>query len=142
MCATTAFKQAALNTMNYLTNLGYTLEQSYLLLSAAVSPPFQLTSRSFFNSERTQNRYVADTLSVSRLQPTEAHVAALVDVPNACVTLSLPPQIFDRNILPDGMGENGFEKRDYGQAALRSDSDKGCIDYFAEQAEKQKASKK
>ena len=37
MCATTAFKQAALNTMNYITNLGYTLEQAYILLSAAVS---------------------------------------------------------------------------------------------------------
>lgn len=37
MCATTAFKQAALNTMNYLKNLGYTLEQAYILLSAAVS---------------------------------------------------------------------------------------------------------
>ncbi|GAA5982079.1 hypothetical protein JCM5350_000637 [Sporobolomyces pararoseus] len=109
MCATTAFKQAALNTMSYLTNLGYTLEQSYLLLSAA---------------------------------PTEAHVAALVDVPNACVTLSLPPQIFDRNILPDGMPAEGFEKRNYGQAALRTDCQHGCIDYFGEQAEKKKASKK
>ncbi|GAA6062384.1 hypothetical protein JCM10212_003193 [Sporobolomyces blumeae] len=98
MCATTAFKQSALNCMAYLTKLGYTLEQVYILLSAA---------------------------------PTESHVAALVDVPNACVTLSIPTQIFDRNILPDGMGPNGFESRDYGNVAIRSDGERG-IDFFAE----------
>ncbi|GAA6020374.1 hypothetical protein JCM11491_000329 [Sporobolomyces phaffii] len=111
MDATVAFKQAALNAMAYLTNLGYTLEQVYLLLSAA---------------------------------PTESHLAALVDVPNACVTLSVPPQIFvDRNILPDGMdGAAGFEKRDYGQAALRSDGARGCIDYFgADETAKRKLGK-
>ncbi|GAA5898813.1 acetamidase/formamidase family protein [Sporobolomyces salmoneus] len=108
MCATTAFKQAALNTMSYLTNLGYTLEQAYILLSAA---------------------------------PTESHVAALVDVPNACVTLSLPPQIFDRNILPEGMGPNGFEKRDYGNVALRSDGQRS-IEFFSEEEVKKRASKK
>jgi formamidase len=45
--------------------------------------------------------------------------------------MSLPTQIFDRNILPSGMGPDGFEKRDYGQAALRSDGQRG-IDIFAE----------
>ncbi|GAA5949930.1 hypothetical protein JCM21900_005527 [Sporobolomyces salmonicolor] len=106
MCATTAFKQAALNTMAYLLKLGYTIEQAHLLLSAA---------------------------------PVESHLAAIVDVPNACVTMSLPTQIFDRNILPDGMGPDGFEKRDYGQAAIRSDGLRG-IDIFAEK-EKKKAQK-
>ncbi|BGP14791.1 hypothetical protein JCM10213_001842 [Rhodosporidiobolus nylandii] len=106
MCATTAFKQAALNTMAYLRKLGYTIEQSHLLLSAA---------------------------------PIESHVGAIVDVPNACVTMSLPTQIFDRNILPSGMGPDGFEQRDYGQAALRSDGARG-IDIFAEK-EKAKAAK-
>ncbi|GAA6014151.1 hypothetical protein JCM10207_006114 [Rhodosporidiobolus poonsookiae] len=100
MCATTAFKQAALNTMAYLRKLGYTIEQAHLLLSAA---------------------------------PVESHLAAIVDVPNACVTMSLPTQIFDRDILPTapGVAENGFEKRDYGQAAIRSDGKRG-IDLFVE----------
>ncbi|TNY24573.1 Acetamidase/Formamidase [Rhodotorula diobovata] len=85
MCATTAYKQASLNAIAYLKKLGYTLEQAYLLLSAA---------------------------------PVESHVAALVDVPNAMVTMSLPPAIFDRDIMPR---PEGLEKRDYGQCALRSD---------------------
>lgn len=38
MDATLAAKQAALNTMEYLCNLGYTAEQVHLLLSAAVRP--------------------------------------------------------------------------------------------------------
>ena len=103
MCATTAAKQAALNAMQYLCNLGYTIEQVHLLLSAA---------------------------------PVECHVAALVDVPNACVTMSLPTQIFDRDITPAGMGPDGFEKRDYGQAAIRSDGKRG-IDIFAERKKAQ-----
>ncbi|GAA5835860.1 hypothetical protein JCM11251_007445 [Rhodosporidiobolus azoricus] len=98
MCATTAFKQAALNTMAYLLKLGYTIEQAHLLLSAA---------------------------------PVESHIGAIVDFPNACVTMSIPTQIFNRDILPTGMGADGFEKRDYGQAAIRSDGARG-IDIFAE----------
>lgn len=42
MDATLAAKQAALNAMEYLTNLGYTVEQVHLLLSAAVRPLFLL----------------------------------------------------------------------------------------------------
>ncbi|GAA5882975.1 hypothetical protein JCM3774_002939 [Rhodotorula dairenensis] len=103
MCATTAAKQAALNSMQYLCNLGYTIEQVHLLLSAA---------------------------------PVECHVAALVDVPNACVTMSIPTQIFDRDITPAGMGSDGFEKRDYGQAAIRSDGKRG-VDIFAERKKAQ-----
>ncbi|ORY77583.1 Acetamidase/Formamidase [Leucosporidium creatinivorum] len=54
--------------------------------------------------------------------PIEAHVAALVDVPNACVTIGLPTAIFDRSILPT---PEGLEKREYGQAAIRSDGLRG-----------------
>jgi formamidase len=90
MCATTAYKQAALNTMDYIRRLGYSREQAHLLLSAA---------------------------------PVESHVAAIVDVPNACVTMGLPIHIFDRDIRPT---EDGLEKRDYTNAALRSDG-KRCI---------------
>lgn len=50
--------------------------------------------------------------------PVEAHVGAIVDVPNACVTMGLPRAIFDRDILPT---EDGLERRECGQAALRSD---------------------
>ncbi|GAA6042484.1 hypothetical protein JCM8097_003049 [Rhodosporidiobolus ruineniae] len=96
MDATTAFKQAALNTMAYLRKLGYTIEQAHLLLSAA---------------------------------PVESHIGAIVDVPNALVTMSLPTQIFDRDITPSGLLEDGFEKRDYGQAAIRSDGERG-VDIF------------
>ncbi|GJN87570.1 hypothetical protein Rhopal_000524-T1 [Rhodotorula paludigena] len=64
--------------------------------------------------------------------PVESHVGAVVDVPNACCTLSLPQQIFDRDILPN---PDGIERRDYGQAALRSDGQR-CFDPF-EAKEKQ-----
>lgn len=50
--------------------------------------------------------------------PVESHVAAIVDVPNACVTMGLPIAIFDRDILPTN---DGIETRKYGDAALRSD---------------------
>lgn len=74
-------------------------------------------------------------------QPIDVHLAALVDVPNACATLALPTKIFDRDITPNGMGPDGFEKRDYGQAAIRSDGQR-AVDIFAEKRERQeKASK-
>ncbi|KAK0541555.1 hypothetical protein OC835_000023 [Tilletia horrida] len=50
--------------------------------------------------------------------PIEAKIGAVVDSPNACVTLGLPVAIFDRDILPK---PEGLEKRDMGQAAIRSD---------------------
>ncbi|KAI0290262.1 Acetamidase Formamidase [Multifurca ochricompacta] len=50
--------------------------------------------------------------------PIEAHVGAVVDSPNACVTLALPVGIFDFDILPK---EEGLQKRDLGQCAVRSD---------------------
>ncbi|KAI0725680.1 Acetamidase Formamidase [Fomitopsis betulina] len=85
MDATVAYKQAALNCIAYLTKLGYTREQAYLLLSAA---------------------------------PVESHVGAIVDSPNACVTLALPLGIFEHDILPR---EEGLTHRDFGQCAIRSD---------------------
>ncbi|KAL1410349.1 hypothetical protein Q8F55_004357 [Vanrija albida] len=85
MDATVAYKQAALNTMDYLRRLGYSKEQAHLLLSAA---------------------------------PVESHVAAMVDVPNACVTMGLPLAIFDRDIRPTN---KGIEKKEYSNAALRTD---------------------
>ncbi|EED86045.1 predicted protein [Postia placenta Mad-698-R] len=84
-CSTVAYKQAALNAIAYLMKLGYTREQSYLLLSAA---------------------------------PVESHVGAIVDSPNACVTLALPLGIFEHDILPK---DEGLTKHDYGQCAIRSD---------------------
>lgn len=54
--------------------------------------------------------------------PVESHVAAIVDSPNACVTMGLPTAIFDRDINPH---PDGLEKRDYGQAAIRSDGQRG-----------------
>ncbi|GAW06331.1 Acetamidase Formamidase [Lentinula edodes] len=50
--------------------------------------------------------------------PVESHVGAIVDSPNACVTLALPLGIFEHDILPK---EEGLEKIDFGQCAIRSD---------------------
>ncbi|KAF6745755.1 Acetamidase Formamidase [Ephemerocybe angulata] len=50
--------------------------------------------------------------------PIESHVGAVVDSPNACVTIGIPTGIFDQDILPK---PEGLEKRDYGQCAIRSD---------------------
>ncbi|TFK18770.1 Acetamidase/Formamidase [Coprinopsis marcescibilis] len=50
--------------------------------------------------------------------PIESHVGAVVDSPNACVTLGIPTAIFEHDILPK---PDGLVKRDYGQCALRSD---------------------
>ncbi|KAF9230323.1 Acetamidase Formamidase [Melanogaster broomeanus] len=50
--------------------------------------------------------------------PVESHVGAVVDSPNACVTLALPLGIFDHDILPK---EEGLTKLDFGQCAIRSD---------------------
>ncbi|KAI0091273.1 Acetamidase Formamidase [Irpex rosettiformis] len=85
MDATVAYKQAALNAIDYLMKIGYTREQAYLLLSAA---------------------------------PVESHVGAIVDSPNACVTLGIPIGIFEHDILPK---EEGLVKKDFGQCAIRSD---------------------
>jgi len=50
--------------------------------------------------------------------PVESHVGAVVDSPNACVTLALPLGIFEHDILPK---ETGLIKQDFGQCAIRSD---------------------
>ncbi|KAI0064946.1 Acetamidase Formamidase [Artomyces pyxidatus] len=50
--------------------------------------------------------------------PVESHVGAIVDSPNACVTLALPVGIFEFDILPK---EEGLTKHNLGQCAIRSD---------------------
>ncbi|KAF4613889.1 hypothetical protein D9613_008116 [Agrocybe pediades] len=50
--------------------------------------------------------------------PVESHVGAIVDSPNACVTLAIPTGIFEHDILPQ---PDGLVKRDFGQCAIRSD---------------------
>ncbi|EGO24964.1 hypothetical protein SERLADRAFT_370177 [Serpula lacrymans var. lacrymans S7.9] len=50
--------------------------------------------------------------------PVESHVGAVVDSPNACVTLALPLGIFEHDILPK---EEGLTKLNFGQCAVRSD---------------------
>lgn len=50
--------------------------------------------------------------------PIDIHVGAIVDSPNAAVTLGLPLACFKRNILPT---PEGLKKKDYGQAAIRTD---------------------
>ncbi|KAK0214124.1 Acetamidase Formamidase [Armillaria fumosa] len=50
--------------------------------------------------------------------PIESHVGAVVDSPNACVTLALPTGIFEHDILPK---PEGLTKYDFGQCAVRSD---------------------
>ncbi|KAI0342743.1 Acetamidase/Formamidase [Trametopsis cervina] len=50
--------------------------------------------------------------------PVESHVGAIVDSPNACVTMGIPIGIFEHDILPK---EEGLVKKDFGQCAIRSD---------------------
>ncbi|KAF9450484.1 Acetamidase/Formamidase [Macrolepiota fuliginosa MF-IS2] len=50
--------------------------------------------------------------------PIESHVGAIVDSPNACVTLAVPTGIFENDILPR---PEGLLKHNYGQCAIRSD---------------------
>jgi len=50
--------------------------------------------------------------------PVESHVGAIVDTPNACVTLALPLGIFEHDILPK---PEGLTKKDFGQCAIRKD---------------------
>ncbi|KAI0706422.1 Acetamidase/Formamidase [Earliella scabrosa] len=54
--------------------------------------------------------------------PVESHVGAIVDSPNACVTLALPIGIFEDDILPR---EEGLNMKSRGQCAIRSD---GLVD--------------
>ena len=81
---------------------------------------------------------LADSSGISDLllsaAPVESHVGAVVDSPNACVTLALPLGIFEhvrcltssaylahvysQDILPK---EEGLTKKDFGQCAIRSD---------------------
>ncbi|KAL1746454.1 Acetamidase/Formamidase [Schizophyllum fasciatum] len=50
--------------------------------------------------------------------PVESHVGAIVDSPNACVTLAIPTGIFDFDILPR---DDGLTKHELGSCAIRSD---------------------
>ncbi|KAG1852802.1 Acetamidase Formamidase [Suillus subalutaceus] len=50
--------------------------------------------------------------------PVESHIGAIVDSPNACVTLALPLGIFEHDILPK---DEGLKKLEFGQCAVRSD---------------------
>ncbi|KAF8071516.1 Acetamidase Formamidase [Lyophyllum atratum] len=50
--------------------------------------------------------------------PVDSHVGAVVDSPNACVTLGIPTAIFEHDILPR---PEGLTRRDFGQCAIRSD---------------------
>lgn len=65
--ATVAYRQAALQAIEYLKHFGYTGEQAYLLLGAA---------------------------------PVEGRIGGIVDIPNACVSLGIPLEIFDQPLLP------------------------------------------
>ncbi|KAF5341735.1 hypothetical protein D9611_001319 [Ephemerocybe angulata] len=104
MDATVAYKQAALNAIAYLQKLGY-----------STSPP--ATDLDFFNNFRLPTAREQAYLLLSAA-PIESHVGAVVDSPNACVTIGIPTGIFDQDILPK---PEGLEKRDYGQCAIRSD---------------------
>jgi len=83
---TIAYRQAVLSCIRYLKQFGYSEYQIYLLLSTA---------------------------------PVEGHIAGVVDcmtsanvadlVPNACVTLGIPIDIFNFDILPTAQGLKKLE---------------------------------
>lgn len=109
--------------------LGYTREQA--CESSEFSCPLLVLSTENGSPHR------ADLLLSAA--PVESHVGAIVDSPNACVTLALPLGIFEhvrrgrplstykaphadvpvpQDILPR---EEGLTRRDFGQCAIRSD---------------------
>ncbi|KAG6877252.1 hypothetical protein C0992_010443 [Termitomyces sp. T32_za158] len=119
MDATVAYKQAALNAITYLRKIGYSKIVSHLTFDGMI-----LT---FLAREQA---YLL--LSAA---PIESHVGAIVDSPNACVTIGIPTAIFDQvrcilavvwmltvlphqDILPK---PEGLTKRSFGQCAMRSD---------------------
>jgi len=51
--------------------------------------------------------------------PVDSHIGAIVDSPNACVTLAVPTRVFNFDILPNDEGLNS--QSDLGQCAVRSD---------------------
>jgi formamidase len=65
--ASFAAREAMLRAVDYLTTLGYTGEQAYMILSVA---------------------------------PVQFHISCIVTLPNVSVTLYLPVDIFDRDVLP------------------------------------------
>ncbi|KAG6855767.1 hypothetical protein H0H87_011136 [Tephrocybe sp. NHM501043] len=101
MDATVAYKQAALNAIAYLNKIGYS-EMTVL--------------RRFVPILRFLAREQAYLLLAAA--PIESHIGAVVDSPNACVTLGIPTAIFNHDILPK---PEGFTKHDLGQCAIRSD---------------------
>jgi formamidase len=62
-----AYRNACLNSIEYLKTFGYTGEQAYIIIGTA---------------------------------PTEGRISGIVDIPNACCTLYLPTEIFERVVLP------------------------------------------
>lgn len=77
--ANVGMRRACLDSIDYLTNFGYTREQGYFLLSTL---------------------------------PVESRIAGIVDLPNTCVTVSVPQEPFDVDIDPDTLtDEAGVDDR-------------------------------
>ncbi|KAG6867697.1 hypothetical protein C0993_012165 [Termitomyces sp. T159_Od127] len=103
MDATVAYKQAALNAITYLGKIGYSKIVSHLTFGDMVCNILSAREQAYL------------LLSAA---PIESHVGAIVDSPNACVTIGIPIAIFDQDILPK---PEGLMKHNYGQCAMRSD---------------------
>lgn len=96
--ATVAYRQACLRCIEYLRRFGYDDYQSYLMMSCV---PIQ--------------GHVGGLVDVS-YPACHALVALdtnIVQIPNACMTLGLPVDIFDFDILPHG----AVTKKDLGKCA-------------------------
>lgn len=96
--ATIAYKQACLRCIEYLRRFGYNDYQSYLMLSCI---PVE--------------GHVGGIVDVSLLTPS-AYGTNDIQIPNACMTLGLPVDVFDFDILPHGP----VEMRDLGNCARAS----------------------
>ncbi|PPQ85645.1 hypothetical protein CVT25_012767 [Psilocybe cyanescens] len=103
MDASVAYKQAALNAI------------AYLMKARKIHPPSLFSSAVANSIARTAREQSYLLLSAA---PVESHIGAIVDSPNACVTLGIPTGIFEHDILPN---PDGFPKRSFGQCAIRSD---------------------
>ncbi|KAF5332885.1 hypothetical protein D9758_017203 [Tetrapyrgos nigripes] len=109
MDATVAYKQAALNAIAYL------MKASRLVVLAIVRKSIRFCLELTIKHMRLAREQAYLLLSAA---PVESHVGAVVDSPNACVTLAIPTGIFDHDIMPK---EEGLKKLDFGQCAIRSD---------------------
>ena len=114
--STVAYKQAALNAIAYLQKLGYSallfLPVPQLPLNRLINAHIQRENKLVSTVDSVQQRLIAHLFHLLDLllsaAPIESHVGAIVDSPNACVTLGIPTGIFEQVRLYLSIEARGF----------------------------------